>query len=159
MENVHIPESIKRIVIGRTRKPKARKSSEMEQDVRKTVVEDAAVYPLALDNKKIDRPAPIQHTFFDKQDQFIAAKEGGLIDKSLDNANLHLQEIKNVMEEVDKGIDTLVNVSSQTLQAVNKPQQQGNPLGPITAGNIREPATDKAYELRGKVWNIIHGIA
>jgi len=133
------------------------KARETEEALYKT--NDAIVSPIG----KSQRPSAIQNTMFDKKDEFfknsdgtlIAAKSGGVLDKSIDNVDLHVQELKPVMEKIENGIDNLVGLTSQTLQAASQPQTTGQPLPPVTSGDGREPSSDKAYAFRARVHELL----
>jgi len=136
-----------------------KRQSSIDYSKVKSAVGDAMVTPIG----KNQRPSSIQNTMFDKKDEFfknsdgtlVAAKKGGVLDKSIDNVDLHVQELKPVMEKIENGIDNLVGLTSQTLQAASQPQTTGQPFGPVTSGDGREPSSDKAYAFRARVHELL----
>lgn len=104
----------------------------------------------------ISRPGkPIQK--FSSKDTIIGTK-GDISFKEGKSIDLGIQKLQTVMQEISKQLNTLVNINMQTVRAINKPKQQGTGIGAVPEIDIRNPAFDRAYGLRTKVWEILHGV-
>lgn len=102
---------------------------------------------------------------FNPQDTVVGAKPGGPLDKMLDvngmkDLNLYIQELKKTMEQVSYNTQQLVSLQSELIKVTGKPTTRGEPLDSLgaDAGNSRTPANGRAYELRTRAWEIIHGV-
>ena len=97
---------------------------------------------------------------FSKDDILVGAKDGISLKEGKD-IHLGIQRLETVMEKVNEGIDSLINITKQTVTMSAKSGQKREGLDgiPASAGYSREPAGDKAYGFRTRAWEILHGVA